>query len=309
MSLIYENRPVLFRSFCRLPPRLASARLMSILLMRPQPNETPRREVPSACGFTLIELLVVIAIIAILAAMLLPALASAKKKAQAIRCLGNTKQIGLAFQMYATDNNDRLPPYYTLFYSSPVPAGGLWFFALLSTNNYITSDAVTNGIWRCPSVQNGDIQQSTVNFFSGNPCEGYGAFEGNKAGNPGDTVNGILRYGQTTGGAPLGSLKLTQLKRPSQIWLIGDVGHPKSGVATTTTTAAPGDAGYYTDGSMKQPAPISGPVGWASSSADKEAACRHSKRGVFTTCDGHSESQKLFDLETDANDVFAIFSD
>ena len=108
-------------------------------------------------SFTLIELLVVIAIIAILAAMLLPALSKAREKARAISCVSGMKQIGLAFTMYCNDNNAITPIGY-------VPAANVdeqvaWQYKLpifigpQSTFWKVKGTySIPDGVWHCPSA-------------------------------------------------------------------------------------------------------------------------------------------------------------
>src|SRR5262245_34537566 len=84
-----------------------------MLIRRPEPasqcGAQPRIFEPSGNAFTLTEILVVNAIISILAALLLPVLSSAKSRSKQIGCANNLKQAALAFQMYAADNDGRLP--------------------------------------------------------------------------------------------------------------------------------------------------------------------------------------------------------
>ena len=240
-------------------------------------------------GFTLIELLVVIAIIAILAAMLLPSLSRAKAKAKGIACASNNKQIGLGFMMYASDNNESLPPLNTGTWPGVT---AVWWFKILDNGKYLTSVSVSNNLWRCPVVSSADIDPGVVAYFN-SPCEGYGPLEGNTL------TTGIIRYAKNSDGSNLGSLKLTQIRRASQIWLIGDVGYPKHGESVDKMPSA-----YFTEITTKQPLPT---IGWAVAPY-KQPAARHNSRATFSFCDGHVEAWRWIDLRQNKSDLFAVNS-
>jgi prepilin-type N-terminal cleavage/methylation domain-containing protein/prepilin-type processing-associated H-X9-DG protein len=142
-------------------------------------------------GFTLIELLVVIAIIAILAALLLPALARAKLKAQGVQCMNNHRQLSIAWRMYTEDNLDKL-----LFASATVSAlsspdwtwpyvwcTGKMDFNAGNTSNYDPNKDIYQslmwpycgkslGIWRCPAdrsyVTVGGVRKSRIRTMAMN---------------------------------------------------------------------------------------------------------------------------------------------
>jgi prepilin-type N-terminal cleavage/methylation domain-containing protein/prepilin-type processing-associated H-X9-DG protein len=115
-------------------------------------------------GFTLIELLVVIAIIAILAAMLLPALAAAKHKAWKASCTSNLHQIGLAMRMFADDNNELYPESGNDIHWGTIDAGT----QKPSWMEQIISYAGTTNIYNCPgNVQLPVNMQGPFNYFNG----------------------------------------------------------------------------------------------------------------------------------------------
>jgi prepilin-type N-terminal cleavage/methylation domain-containing protein len=243
---------------------------------------------PRLRGFTLIELLVVIAIIAILAALLLPALNKGKLKAQGIQCLNNHRQLCFAWRMYSDDNLERLlyasdNPYDPSTIASTWVTGYLQWFNPQDPANWDPNHDITKSpmwpycgqnlaIWKCPAdrsfvVVNGQalprVRSMSMNFYLG----GFGGWDGSDFL---DTANYKLYFKQSELAIP----------GPSQIFVFLDMRSDSIDI---------GNFAACMTGWPNQP---------ASYAFYDLPGCYHSLACGFSFADGHSETHRWRDGRT-----------
>ena len=242
-----ESRPGLARAIDYRP---------SALFLRGSSRRLPH----SFCAFTLVELLVVIAIIAILAAMLLPALTRSQASACRIKCAGNLHQLGLAAQMYWDDNAGNC----FRFKTGTTNGGTLYWFGWLGPGpeGQRPFNASTGALY--PYLQGRGVELCpSLNYAMAQfKCKAHGAAHG---------------YGYNLNLSASPPVKIARVKRPTDIALLADAAQVNDFQPPASRTHPMLEEWYYVDSTTNYP----------------NGHFRHSQRANVVFCDGHVWTERM----------------